>query len=887
MNRTKRFFYNSTTSMILQIVTMIVGFIVPGVMLRAYGSSVNGLVTSINQFISYFALVEAGLAAASVYALYKPLAKKDHEEISSVVSASKKFYIQSGLIFSALVLGLSIIYPLVVKSEDLSYIQVALLVAIIGCSTALNFFALAKYRALLTADQRNYVLNILSTIQIIVNTSIIVVLTRRNVDIVLLRAIALFSVIIPPTVLYFYVKKKYPKVNYSAKPNLKAINKRWDALVLQLLGSAHTAVPILIATFFTSLEEVSVYGIFNMVVIGIQHLMSVFSTGVSSSFGELLAKKEYKTFEKAYSQYEYLSYFLLSIGLSCTMVLIMPFVGVYTAGLEDAVIYNRPLLGFLFVLNAICFGVKNPQGTLISSAGLFKETKWQSLIQTLIAAVGGIALAIPFGLEGILVARILSNVYRDIDLLIYMPKKLGYINMKKSFLRVLAMFIEIAIVCVPFIFIKLNPTSFSSWILMALIVFGGSVLFNCLCGLIFDRKDFLGLVNRGKSLLKRKNKVVLEDENKYNSCCGCGACAVACPTNAITMVSNKKGFTYPNIDKEKCNNCGLCKRICGFNKNAISKDFPNLYAVKHKDTVVRKNSTSGGGFTLLSDYVLDKCGVIYGAVYDKDFNVVHQRAETKQERDLMRGSKYVQSDMLKIFTSIENDLKANRLVLFTGTPCQVSCIKAYLKKDYDNLITVDLLCHGVPSPKLWKEFLQILSKKAKSKIVEVNFRDKSTSYFRPKITIRFANGKKIYGADSFYKIFITNKILRDSCHNCQFRSFERCSDFTLADFSGLEKFDSEFADSIGTSLMFVSTPKAKEIFENLKQNANYKLAKKEYCREDQITYPVQKNASSDKFWLDYHGKGLKKALVIHADYSKVKTFFKKANKKIKRILKVK
>lgn len=500
MNRTKKFFYNSTTSLIYQLATMIVGFIVPSLMLRYYGSEINGLVSSINQFITYFALVEAGLASASVYALYRPLAEKNYDEINGVVSASKKFYTQSGWIFVALVLGLACIYPVFIKTDYLHPVQVGLLCIVLSGTTVLNFFAMAKYRVLYTADQRNYILNILNLVSLVVNTVIIVTLTLEGADIVVLRAVALISVVIPPAFLTFYTKKAYPYVNYKAAPRKEAINKRWDALILQLLGTAHTSAPVLITTFFCSLKEVSVYTIFNMVVMSIQQLMGVFSNGVAASFGELLARKEYKTFQKVYSEYEYLSYFLLGVGLSCTMVLLLPFVQIYTAGVTDCN-YNRPLIAFLFVVNAIFYGIKNPQGTLINSAGLFKETKMQTLTQALIAIVGGIILAKPLGLAGVLSARILSNIYRDFDLLIYMPRKIGYISMRKSFVRAGLLLLECAVICIPFVFISLEPTSYLEWVAIGCVVFIYSILVVCGFGVLFDREDLKALRSRGMSIV--------------------------------------------------------------------------------------------------------------------------------------------------------------------------------------------------------------------------------------------------------------------------------------------------------------------------------------------------------------------------------------------------
>jgi len=370
-SRTEKFINNSFSSVVMQVVVLITGLIIPRLMLVTYGSEINGLVSSITQFIGYFSLVEAGLAAASIFALYKPLAENDHSGINGIVSASRRLYLQSGYIFTALVLCLSAVYPIFIKTESLSSIAVGLLVLALGVSGALNFFAMAKYRVLITADQNVYVINYVQTLATIIHTVIIVVMTRLQVSIVLLRYAALVSAFIPPLILHFYIKKYYKYVDYRSEPNVKPLSKRWDALILQILGSVQTAAPVVLATFFTSLEMVSVYSIFNMVVMGVMHIIGIFGTGLSASFGELIAKQEHVVFRKAYDQYEFMSYAIVSFLFSCTLVLIMPFINLYTAGIND-VNYNQPLIGYLFVLNAVLYCIKNPQGTLVGSAGLFK-----------------------------------------------------------------------------------------------------------------------------------------------------------------------------------------------------------------------------------------------------------------------------------------------------------------------------------------------------------------------------------------------------------------------------------------------------------------------------------------------------------------------------------
>lgn len=503
MSRTKKFVSNAVSSFLLQIIILISGLIIPILMIKTYGSEINGLISSITQFVSYFTLVEAGLASASIYALFKPLADRDNKAISGIVSATRIFYFKSGYFFVALVVGCSLFYPYFIKTESLSSLQVGMLVLVLGCSGVLNFFVMAKYRALVTADQKLYIINYLSIISVVVNTVIIVVLTRMDVNIVMLRTVALLSVFIPPIALHFYIKRYYYNVNFEASPNNQALNKRWDALILQTLGLVHTSAPIILATIFTSLSQVSVYTIYAMVVLGVRRIITVFSAGGFASFGELIALGDLGNFRKIYNHYEFMLYSIITLFYSATMVLLLPFIKLYTRGITD-VNYYRPTIAFLFVLNALLYSIKSPQGTLITSAGLFKETKYQSLTQALIAIIIGAVLASFAGLKGILIGLILSNLYRDIDLIIFMPKKLHNTKIITTFKRVGLIFIEFALIYLPFIYIDMGITSYMKWLGWGAIVFVYGIVVIVLMSLLFDRDAFFATITRITAIVKSK-----------------------------------------------------------------------------------------------------------------------------------------------------------------------------------------------------------------------------------------------------------------------------------------------------------------------------------------------------------------------------------------------
>lgn len=503
VTRTKKFFYNSITTAFYQLVVMIAGFITPRFMLQFYGSEINGLVSSINQFIVYFNLVEAGLSGAAIYALYKPLAEQNNKAISGIVTAAQRFYTQSGYMFVSLTVGLAVIYPFFVKLDVLTPLNVGVLVLILGVNGSLEFFTLSKYRVLLAADQRTYVVSLASIAHIFVNTLIIVILAKMRVNIVVLRFVALLSIFLRSLILMVYVKIKYKFVNYKEEPNTAALNKRWDALYLQILGAIHTGAPVIILTIVSGdLKIVSVYAIFNMIMAGVNGLLSIFISGLSASFGEVIARGEVKTLQKAYKEFEFFYYSLLAGIYSTFFVTIMPFIRIYTNGIKD-VNYDLPIIGFLFVLNGLLYNIKTPQGMLVTSAGLFKETRAQTTIQGAIAIILGSLLTPFMGISGVLMGSIASNIYRDIDLLFFVPKNVTKLPIRKSAYNILGLFFRTAIITIPFYFVRVNSNSFKTWVAYAGCAGLYAFLVVIICGLLFNRSDMKSMNQRIVGMIKQ------------------------------------------------------------------------------------------------------------------------------------------------------------------------------------------------------------------------------------------------------------------------------------------------------------------------------------------------------------------------------------------------
>jgi len=489
---------NVVASVLMQLVTMIIGLILPRLYLIAFGSEINGLVSSITQFIAYFTLVEAGLASAMTATLYCPLAENNYSEINAILSAAQKFYFNIGYLFSGLVFALATTYPLFVETVAISKVGVGWLVVVLGFGGALDFFTLSRYRALLTADQKYYVVANASTIANIANFALVFISIKLSCSIVIVRTVALTTVILRSLILNIYVRRNYKYVDYSVPPNNKALNKRWDAMILQLLGLAQNSMPVVILTFFCSLNVVSVYSIYNMVASAVLSLLASITSGFVASFGEMIAKKETEALNNNYMQYELLFFMFMTWAYSCMNILYVPFVKLYTLGVND-MNYIQPLVAVLFVLNGIAYNLKTPAGTLIGSAGVFKETKPATIVQTVIA-VGLSFVLTPFGgIEGVLIALIVSNIYRVIDLVIFMSKNVTKLPYKQSFIRILNCIIIFVIANLPFQFVNIEAGGFTEWFTMATMVAVWSMVVVLVYNLFFDRKVLFQILLRLKS----------------------------------------------------------------------------------------------------------------------------------------------------------------------------------------------------------------------------------------------------------------------------------------------------------------------------------------------------------------------------------------------------
>lgn len=308
------------------------------------------------------------------------------------------------------------------------------------------------------------------------------------------------------------------------------------------------------------------------------------------------------------------------------------------------------------------------------------------------------------------------------------------------------------------------------------------------------------------------------------NCTGCGSCAVICPKKCITMVPDCEGFRYPQIDNSKCIHCGLCEKGCPIIIKLPRSSIPDAIAAQNKNDSIRLQSSSGGIFTSLACDILAHGGRVCAAVYNSDFTVNHAIAKSIQELSSMRSAKYIQSRCEHCFPEIQFLLQQGLPVLFVGTPCQVAGLRRYLKKDYNTLLLADIICHGVPSPKIWTQYL---SEKASGRsIYSINLRDKSTGWSRYHYSVKidFCDGTSYcipQSQDLFMRGFVSNLYLRPSCSACHFKGLSRYSDITLGDYWGIWDQHPTFDDNKGTSLLLIHTEKGRNAWIRISKEFQY------------------------------------------------------------------
>ena len=345
--------------------------------------------------------------------------------------------------------------------------------------------------------------------------------------------------------------------------------------------------------------------------------------------------------------------------------------------------------------------------------------------------------------------------------------------------------------------------------------------------------------------------------NDKSRCCGCGACSQRCPHGSITLGEDEQGFLYPKVNPETCVDCHLCEQVCPCLNEGVTRGTLHAFAAVNPDETERMASSSGGIFSLLARDVISRGGMVFGARFDDQWNVLHDCAETMEDLSRFRGSKYVQSVIGDSYRRVENCLKQGREVLFSGTPCQIAGLRLFLRKDYDRLLMLEVACHGVPSPKLWQEYLHLMA--GENHISEVNFRNKSTGW--RDYSVQIGENTRRHDDDEFIGCFLGDYSLRPSCFNCRFKAGQSGADITLADFWGIGAIAPHLDDDRGTSLIVVNSAKGMTCL----NRCGVKCEEIDYPRalkaNPSLEHSSSKPADYDAFWRQFVEKNPRRVIL--------------------------
>ena len=369
------------------------------------------------------------------------------------------------------------------------------------------------------------------------------------------------------------------------------------------------------------------------------------------------------------------------------------------------------------------------------------------------------------------------------------------------------------------------------------------------------------------------------------NCCGCTTCRELCPKNAIEILPNNKGFLYPTVNQD-CVNCGICEKFCPLMTEKVNDYDQHYYAAKRKNDELRKLSQSGGAFSVFAEDVLKQSGVVYGVSLNKDLMAVYSRVDNISQLQKLRGSKYVQASVGNIFSSVKQDLINEKLVLFSGTPCHVHGLILFLragKVDTKNLITVDIICHGVVSPLVFRDYKENTEKRYKKRVRDFNFRDKQFGWHGCHTNAKI--GMFNYISDDYVNIFYSDLALRDCCFECRYTNLQRVGDITVGDCWGIENNKKEFDDNKGVSLIIINSKKGEDLFlTNKSEFISFSVDIKDYLQPN-LAAPTPKPKDLSDFWEDYSTFGFEYAAFKYCSFSPQKDYvLLKRNDYIKRVI---
>lgn len=486
----------------LQIVNMMVGLFLPRLYLAVYGSEINGVVSTVNSFISYFSYLEAGLGLTMIHSLFRPLANKNYVELNGLLAYSQKKYKEISYIYFALVLGTSFLFPIVNPTMALGKVEFFFLVLVIGLYGALDFYGMAKYRVLLTADRKEYVISNAMILAQVVRFIFVWILLHLNLSVAIVKIVPILTLALRSLILNIYVRKKYPQVDFSVPPStlVEGKNQQFDALILQVSISTSVSLPTIIISQFLGFKEANVYAVYNLVINAMIQIISALSSGVSPMLGRSIAQG--KNIGKTYDIYDYIVSYVIAVFFSTTSIMLLPFIQLYTSVVDDTR-YIYFSYAILISIWAAVYSYRIPVTAVVNAAAIYTKNRKSNIVNLLLQVVLGILGTKFFGIPGLLIVIIIAALQRNVSLSIHNDEEILHYGIKKILIR---QALIMAVIAMSFFFagkfVFSKNLSVFGWCAYGGAVFIAEILF---CGLIWCVID-IGAFKQCKTLLMGKLK---------------------------------------------------------------------------------------------------------------------------------------------------------------------------------------------------------------------------------------------------------------------------------------------------------------------------------------------------------------------------------------------
>lgn len=502
--RRKRAFYNFLTSFALQIVVLICGLIIPRLILSRFGSSVNGLVTSISQFLGYIALLEAGVGGVVRASLYKPLSKGDYSTVSRILKSTEYYFRKLALFFIIFLLVLSVTFPLIVR-KDFEFWYTSLLVIIIGISTFCEYYFGITYQILLQADQKRYYIHLIQIITYIINLIIVIILIQLNFGIHIIKLISSLIFITRPIIINIIIKKKYRLIK-DCEPDYETIKQRWDGFAHHVAFFLHTHTDVVVLTIFSSIKLVSVYSVYYMIVSNIQKLIFTFVSGIEATFGDMLAKNEITSLKIYFRLYEFMIFIITFILFTSTAILIIPFMSIYTRGITE-IDYIRPIFAYVLIASEAIYCLRIPYHTVTVAAGHFKQTRKGAFVEVIINVLLSVILVFYFDLVGVVIGTLIAMLFRTAYYVNYLSKNILHLNILDFIKRlVINITCTLSVILISTFLPKWDINTYNMWIIYAIIITTISSFLFIIINSLFYKKDMKAFITIILDIFHQKRK---------------------------------------------------------------------------------------------------------------------------------------------------------------------------------------------------------------------------------------------------------------------------------------------------------------------------------------------------------------------------------------------